>query len=268
MTTPSPLIIGMIAAAESAAQSLRHDFARREKLVITSKGYADFVSEADRKAEHKIERILKKLEPDAAFLLEEGGAKGDHAAALKWVVDPLDGTANFLNGVPHWCISIALTHKSKPIAGIIYDPNRDELFWAEKGCGAWRGKTRLTVSSAQTLDIALTGIGGADRVKMLIPLWQAQNLVAREKHGLLLRRMGSAALDLAYVAAGRYALHWENSISAWDIAAGWLLVTEAGGKVTNHKGEPYILGMRDILATSKRLHKPAVLMLKEAYGLV
>jgi myo-inositol-1(or 4)-monophosphatase len=245
----------MIKAAEKAAKGLLRDFGEVENLQVSRKGPADFVTAADLRSEKIIYEELKKARPDYGFLMEERGAadsKGDEE--FRWIVDPLDGTTNFLHGIPHWNITIALEHKGEIIAGIIYDPVKDEMFRAEKGGGAFLRIRRLRVSSRKELSdsVLATGIpcqgrGGANDA---VFMRQLSNAMARTSG---VRRMGAAALDIAYVAAGRYEGYWENAVKPWDIAAGCLIVREAGGFVCTVDGRDNPVHSGNILASNAQL---------------
>ena len=218
----------MIKAARKAARSLIRDFNEVEKLQVVSKSAGDFVSKADIRAETIIKDELLSSRPSYGWKAEESSEIIGDDPTRRWIVDPIDGTTNFLHGLPHWAISIALEHKKTIVAGIIYDPIKDELFSAEKGDGAWVNGQRLRVSNRTTFQEMLFVTG--------IPYGEAANLAEslREINSLMpmcagLRRSGSAALDLAYIGAGRYDGYWERNLSIWDIAAGTLIVKEAGG---------------------------------------
>ena len=232
MATRSALINVMIRAADKAARSLKRDFGEVENLQVSRKGPADFVSAADLKAESVLREELKKSRPDYGFLMEESGeTKGDSAEGRRWIVDPLDGTSNFLHGLPHFAISIGLEEKGRVIAGVIYDPVKDEMFYAENGQGAFLNDKRLRVSSRRDPAQCLiaTGIPFLGREGHEVFLEEAERVMARTGG---LRRWGVASLDLAYVAAGRFDGYWERGLSPWDIAAGIIIVREAGGLVS------------------------------------
>lgn len=230
MTTGSANLNVMIKAARKAARSLVRDFGEVENLQVSMKGAGDFVSKADLKAEQIIRDTLMEARPAYGWLGEESeeaeGADGMH----RWIVDPLDGTTNFLHGLPHWAISIALERKGEIIAGVVYDPAKDEMFTAEKGQGAWMNDRRLRVSGRRDMIemIFATGVPFANSKHLPKTLKEIAILMPRCAG---LRRWGAAALDLAYVAAGRYDGYWERGINAWDVAAGAILVKEAGGFV-------------------------------------
>jgi myo-inositol-1(or 4)-monophosphatase len=263
MAHRSALINVMVTAAFRAARGLNRDFGEVENLQVSRKGPADFVSTADLNAEAILFRELSRARPEFGFLMEERGSVAAAGAAARWIVDPLDGTTNFLHGLPHFAISIAAEENGQIVAGIIYDPLRDELFWADKGRGAYLNDQRLRVAARHSLDVALlaTGIpfkgrGGQDIFEAEISLFMAQ--VAG------IRRFGSAALDLAYVAAGRFDGFWERNLEAWDIAAGVLIVREAGGYVTDLGGGEIDISSGRVLAANDRLHARMLKVLKEA----
>ena len=243
----------MIRAATRAARSLARDFGEVEQLQVSIKGPGDFVSAADRRAESLIREELRRGRPDYGFLLEERGAEVGRSPHNRWIVDPLDGTTNFLHGLPFWAISIALEKEGEIVAGIVYEPVRDEMFWAEKGAGAWNNHQRLRVSGRRKLDEAVIATGlpfkGRGNHAEYLPQLQA---VMAETAGV--RRFGSAALDLAYVAAGRFDGYWESHVQPWDVAAGLLMVTEAGGFASEIGGGRNPLAGESVLAANSHLH--------------
>ena len=258
MTRRSALINVMARAAERTGRALIRDFGEVEQLQVSRKGPADFVSAADLKAEQTVRRELEKVRPGFGFLLEESGAIPGEDEHHTWIVDPLDGTINFLHGLPHFCVSIGLTRDDDIIAGVIYDPIKDELFWAEKNQGAFLNNRRLRVSGRRQLYESLLATGIPFGIHKDTPINQkftAQLEAVMDKIAGV-RRFGSAALDLAYVAAGRYEGFWENGLHPWDVAAGVLIVREAGGFVTEINGSRYELGAPDILAANDGLHEP------------
>jgi myo-inositol-1(or 4)-monophosphatase len=220
----------MMKTARRAGRALLKDFGEVEQLQVSSKGPGDFVSRADRTAEQTIREALLEARPTYGFLGEEGAEIEGEDPTRRWIVDPLDGTTNFLHGLPHWAISIALEHKGAIVAGVIYDPVKDEMFYAEKGAGAWLNESRLRVSGRHKMieSIFATGIPFAGGNTLPASLQDLARLMP-ECAGV--RRFGAAALDLAYVAAGRYEGYWERGLKIWDIAAGLIIVTEAGGFV-------------------------------------
>jgi myo-inositol-1(or 4)-monophosphatase len=257
----SATVTVMIRAAFAAAKSLKRDFGEVEHLQISEKGPGDFVSHADIKAERTLRAELSRVRPDYGFLGEEGGeTKGD--GRNRWIVDPLDGTTNFLHGVPHFAISIALEREKEIIAGVIYQPISDELFWAEKGAGAFidtptARSRRLRVSGRKDPARALIGTGIPHIGKGDHPTYLAK-LAAVIEQTAGVRRWGAAALDLAFVAAGRYDAFFELGLAPWDVAAGILLVKEAGGVVCDISGQPYELGGRSLLASNFNLRDSMV----------
>ncbi|MED5396592.1 MAG: inositol monophosphatase family protein [Pseudomonadota bacterium] len=247
MAQRSALINVMSAAAGKAGRSLVHAFGEIEGLQVSKKGPADFVSEADHRSEKILFGELSKARPNYGFVMEEGGSVAGSDISNTWIIDPLDGTLNFLHGLPHFAISIALKRDSNLFAGLIYAPATDDLFWAEKGKGAFLNGHRLRVSSRRVTSESLfaTGIPFAGRQEhkpFLAQLAQVMAIAAG------VRRFGSAALDLAYVAAGRYEGFWEQGLYPWDIAAGIVLVREAGGFVSDFNGRGEMLSSGTIIA--------------------
>lgn len=263
MPAHSPTLTIMIKAADKAAKALKRDFNEVEHLQVSRKGPGDFVSVADKKAEETIRAELLKARPDFAFYGEETGNGGNEKAVDRFIVDPIDGTTNFLHGIPHWSISIAWESRGEIVSALVFDPIKDEMFYAEKGSGAYLNSRRLRVSSRRGLDTACLATGVVPTYTDTLPLWQQQMKTLLPLSGGI-RRFGSAALDMCYVAAGRYEGFWENMTHPYDVAAGWLMVKEAGGMVTRLDGKAYKLGSHDILATNDELHKPLVRALSEA----
>jgi len=218
----------MIKAARKAARRLVRDFGEVENLQVSVKGPGDFVSNADRKAEQTIREELTEARPNYGWVGEESDPVPGIDPTRRWIVDPLDGTTNFLHGLPHWAISIGLEHKGEMVAGVIYDPIKDEMFVAEKGQGAWLNDRRIRVSGRRDISemIFATGVPWGGNEELPSTLKDIARLMPRCAG---LRRMGSAALDLAYVAAGRYDGFWERGLHSWDIAAGLCILREAGG---------------------------------------
>ncbi|MGR3758984.1 inositol monophosphatase family protein [Roseobacteraceae bacterium NS-SX3] len=218
----------MIKAARKAGRSLVKDFREVENLQVSMKGAGDFVSKADIAAEKILKEELVGARPTYGWLAEEGGETPGEDPTRRWIVDPLDGTTNFLHGLPHWAISIALEHKGKIVAGVVYDAAKDEMFFAEKGAGAWMNDTRIRVSGRHRMieSIFATGVPFGGRSDLPLTL---QDLARLMPACAGVRRWGSAALDMAYVAAGRYEGFWERRLNAWDLAAGVIIVKEAGG---------------------------------------
>jgi myo-inositol-1(or 4)-monophosphatase len=263
MAVRSPVINVMSAAALKAARGLIHDFGEVEQLQVSIKGPGDFVSTADLKAERTLKAELSRARPGYGMLFEEGGATEGSDKRHRWIVDPLDGTNNFLHGIPHFAISIGLERDGEIVAGVVYEPTRDELFWAEKGAGAYLNDRRLRVSARRQLGEAVIGTGMPFRDRGDQPAYLA-GLAAVMAATSGVRRFGAAALDLAYVAAGRLEGFWEFGLSPWDIAAGTLIVREAGGYVSDLSGGPTMMTRGDVLAANDHLHLPLAALIKEA----
>jgi myo-inositol-1(or 4)-monophosphatase len=252
----SPTINVMEAAARKAARGLVRDFGEVEQLQVSKKGPADFVSAADLRAERILRTELQKARPRFGFVLEEQGEIKGVDEHNRWIIDPLDGTTNFLHGIPHFAISIAQERDGEVIAGVIYEPVRDEMFWAEKGAGAYLNDRRLRVSARADLAESLIATGLPFKGRATHPRY-LDTLKAVMERVAGIRRFGSAALDLAYVAAGRYDGFWEYGLSRWDIAAGVLLVREAGGFVADLEGgDADVLATGNVLAANSQLLAP------------
>lgn len=264
MTLPSALINVMENAARKASRRLVRDFGEIEQLQVSRKGPGDFVTEADRRTEQILHDELHKARPGFGFLMEEGGVReGDSEANERWIIDPIDGTTNFLHGIPHFAISIAAERDGELVAGMIYEPVRDELFWAARNEGAFLNRRRLRVSERRDMPDALlaTGIpfGRRPGKKAFTAM-----LIAAMDQTAGVRRQGAASLDLAYVAAGRYEGFWEVALSPWDVAAGIVIVREAGGMVSEIDGRSNMLHGTSILATNQQLYDPIRKMLTGA----
>ena len=258
MVSHSGLITVITRAARKAAPRLRRDFGEVEQLQVSKKGPGDFVSMADKRAEQTIVEELRNARPDWGLLLEEGGEIAGDPNKPRWIVDPLDGTTNFLHGIPHFAISIAVEERKPDGKGeishaLVYQPLTDESYWAEKGRGAWLQDRRLRVSARRHLDEALIGTGIPHLGRGDSASWtKIYNAVSPEVAGI--RRFGSAALDLAFVAAGRFDCFWEDDLDIWDTAAGLLLIKEAGGFVTDYRGSDRSFERREYLAANGELH--------------
>ena len=242
----------MIKAARAAGRSLVKDFREVENLQVSAKGAGDFVSKADLRAEEIIRDMLMEARPTYGWTGEESKPVEGQDPTRRWIVDPLDGTTNFLHGLPHWAVSIALEHKGEVVSGVVFDPAKGELFWAEKGAGAWMNDTRIRTSGRTKMieGIFATGLpfaGSSDLPQTLKDLAQILPACAG------VRRWGAASLDLAYVAAGRYDGFWERRLHAWDIAAGVLLVKEAGGFVQPLNPEGDILEDGEVICGNQGL---------------
>ena len=262
MPARTAIINVMAAACYKVSRRLLRDFGEVEQLQVSRKGPADFVSTADRTAENRLVDALSHARPDYGFLLEEGKPVASRdPKQRRWIVDPLDGTTNFLHGIPHWATSIGLEEDGEIVAGVVYDPTRDELFWAEKGIGAFLNDRRLRVSQRRNLSDCLlaTGIplaGRDDHEKFLSQL----TILMAATSGV--RRFGAAALDLAWVAAGRCDGFWENGLQPWDLAAGLIIVREAGGFATDLSGGPRVIETGNVLAANPRTHHQILRLLK------
>jgi myo-inositol-1(or 4)-monophosphatase len=258
MASHSGLLTIMDRAARKAGAKLRRDFNEVQQLQVSKKGPADFVSKADQMAERTIYDELIHARPDWGFVMEEGGVVEGAPGKPRFIIDPLDGTTNFLHGIPHFSISIAVEEtlsngKTEIITGLVYQPITDESFWAEKGRGAWLQDKRLRVSARRHLDEALIATGIPFMGHGDFAQWsRIFGAVAPEVAGI--RRFGSAALDLAWVAAGRYDGYWESNLNIWDVAAGLLLVKEAGGFVTDFRGGDRAIDRSEFLAANDHLH--------------
>ena len=258
MVSHSGLITVMDRAVRKAAPRLRRDFGEVAQLQVSRKGPADFVSLADKRAEATLVDELRYARPDWGFLLEEGGEIAGNPDKPRWIIDPLDGTSNFLHGIPHFAISIAVEEKrpdGRPeiTHGMVYQPLTDESFWAEKGRGAWLTDRRLRVSARRDLFEAVLGTGVPHLGRSDSERWsKIYAAIGPEVAGI--RRFGSAALDLAWVAAGRMDGFWEDDLDAWDTAAGLLLVKEAGGFITDYRGQDQMFQRRQYLAANGDLH--------------
>lgn len=231
-----PVVTVMVKAARAAGGVLLRNLNRLDAINVIEKDRLDYASEVDEQAEQAIVKELRRAYPDAAFMGEEGGMQGKKGGAL-FVIDPLDGTSNYLHGFPHWCVSIALVENGEPQHAVIFDPLRNELFTASKGSGAVLNDRRIRVAERKDLNGAMLATGFPPRERERAP---AQLECVRELLRSIedIRRTGSAALDLAYVACGRFDGYFESGVKPWDIAAGILLVREAGGRVSDFKGAP------------------------------
>ncbi len=257
-------------AARKAGQRLRRDFGEVEHLQVSRKGPSDFVSKADQAAERTIWDELRAARPDWGFVMEEGGVIEGDPAKPRFIVDPLDGTSNFLHGIPHFAVSIA-AQEPKPggggwgdvFAGIVYQPITDESYWAEKARGAWLQDRRLRVSARRHLDESLIATGAPYGGHGDFSEWsRIFGAVGPQVAGI--RRFGAASLDLAWVAAGRYDAFWEADLSPWDTAAGCLLVREAGGFVTDWRGRSQPICDTQVLAGNDAIHSRMHKLIAEA----
>ncbi|WP_223476030.1 inositol monophosphatase family protein [Oricola indica] len=250
----SALMNVMVQAVMKAGRGLARDFGEVQHLQVSVKGPGDFVSQADLRAEEVLRAELERARPDYGFLLEEGGSVEGRDPQHRWIIDPLDGTTNFLHGFPHFAVSLALERQGQLVAGVIFNPATDELYTAEKGAGAFLNDRRLRVAARRKLTDCVVGcgvphLGRGDHGRFLVQLRH----VMSEAVGI--RRTGAAALDLAYVAAGRLDGFWEESLSPWDMAAGIILIREAGGFITDASGGTDMFGRGDIVAGNEAIQK-------------
>ncbi|MBN8942534.1 MAG: inositol monophosphatase [Rhizobiales bacterium] len=258
----SALLNVMVGAALKAGRSLKRDFGEVENLQVSLKGPGDFVSAADRKAEEVLKTELLKARPGYGFIGEEGGRIEGADQTHTWIVDPLDGTTNFLHGIPHFAVSIGLERNGVLVAGVVYNPANDELYVAERGSGAFLNDRRLRVSARRKAEDCVVGcgiphIGRGDHVQSR----NEQKIVQSRFGGV--RAMGACSLDLAYVASGRFDGFWERGISPWDIAAGIVIVREAGGFVTDCDGFDNMLINGTVCAGNEPIQKALLGAVKE-----
>jgi myo-inositol-1(or 4)-monophosphatase len=259
----SALINVMVKAALRAGRSLKRDLGEIEHLQVSLKGPANFVSLADKRAEEMLYTDLAKARPGYGFLGEEGGAREGTDKSHTWIVDPLDGTTNFLHGIPQFAISIGLLREDTIIAGVIYNPANDELYIAERGKGAFLNDQRLRVAGRRQLNECVIGcglphIGRGDHAQFLAEMGALMNKVAG------LRRFGAAALDLAYVAAGRLDGFWERDLSPWDVAAGQIMIREAGGTISGVEGKDDAVMSGHVVCGNEYVHGELLKILKAA----
>ena len=253
----------MIKAARKAGRSLVKDFREVENLQVSMKGAGDFVSKADLAAEKILKEELMGARPTYGWCAEEGGSEDGQDPTRRWIVDPLDGTTNFLHGMPHWAVSIALEHKGEIVAGVVFDAAKDEMFYAEKGAGAWLNDSqRLRVSGRHRMIdcVFATGVPFGGRNYLPATL---QDLARLMPACAGVRRWGSAALDLAYVAAGRYDGYWERGLNAWDVAAGLLIAKEAGAIVQPIRDGQNLVEDGHILAAAEPIFDPFAKIIRD-----
>ena len=257
----SALLNVMTAAAQKASRRMVRDFGEVENLQVSKKGPADFVSIADKKAEEILVKELQKARPDYGFVLEEHADIEGKDTSNSWIIDPLDGTTNFLHGIPHFAISIALERDGELFAGVVYNPVTDDMYWAEKGQGAYLNGKRLRVSGRTDMAECLFATGVPFLGKPKDPrFFERLEKVTMASSGI--RRFGSAALDLAFVAAGRYDGFWECGLQPYDMAAGIVLVREAGGFVSDIEGKRDMLGTGSVVAAAEKVHAPLLKLVK------
>ncbi len=252
MKNQTPTINIFEKAVRKAGREILRDFGEIENLQIQFKKIADFVTNTDLKSEKKLYEILKYYYPDHSFLMEEKGLiKGKDEETI--VIDPLDGTTNFIHGIPIFSIVIAKVVKNEITDGVIFNPTTNELFWASKGAGAWCNNKRLRVSKRQYLSESVIGTSIPHLGKMYDDYLKEIDQITKDCSGL--RHLGSASLDLAYVASGKFDACWEKNLNLWDVAAGVLLIKEAGGKITEPSGNIWSIKSKDILASNSILHE-------------
>ena len=259
----SAILNVMIKAAHRAGRSLKRDLGEVEQLQVSLKGPRNFVTAADRRAETILREELAKARPDYGFLGEEGGAHPGTDKAHRWIVDPLDGTTNFLHGIPHFAISIALERNGAIVAGVIYNPATDEMFVAERGKGAFLNDKRIRVAARQRLADAVVACGLPHYGRGDLALARSE-IAAAQRAFAGLRRYGAATLDLAWIAAGRLDAYWERDLSPWDLAAGSIVVREAGGFISDVDGGDAILSKGNVVAGNETMHRELLRLLKEA----
>ena len=253
----------MVNACRKASKHIIRDFGEIEKLQTSVKGPGDFVTMTDKKVEKILIEELQKARPDYSILSEEiGEIKNDNSEDFKWIIDPIDGTSNFLHGIPHFAISVALEKKKEIICGIVFDPIKNELFSAEKGNGSYLNNQRMRVYVRKRLKDCLIVTGGPRQNHPKKELSMEEYKKFSSKVLIPVRKMGSASLDLAYIAAGRFDGFWQRNLNYWDIAAGILLVKEAGGYVTDFLGKDKYVENKTILANNSRISDEMIEVLK------
>ena len=251
----------MVRACRKAAKTIIRDFGEIENLQVSIKGPGDFVTASDKKVEKILIDELQKARPNYSILSEEIG-KISNDESFKWIIDPIDGTANFLHGIPHFAISIGLEHDGEIICGIIYDPIKDDMFVAEKGNGSYLNNQRIRVSSRSKLENCIIFTGGPKIGVKNRELFLKEYNNVSSKVPTSIRKLGSASLDMAYVAAGRCDGFWQRDLKYWDIAAGIILVRESGGFVTDFKGEKGYIQNKTILVTNSKINNEMIEILK------
>lgn len=249
----SAILNVMVQAAMKAGRSLSRDFGEVQNLQVSLKGPGDYVSQADRRAEEIVHAELSRARPDYSFLMEESGEIDGADSQHRWIVDPLDGTTNFLHGIPIFAVSVALERQGQIVAGVVFNPAMDELYVAERGGGAFMNDRRLRVAARRKLEDAVVGTGVPHLGRGHHPTYISQlSRVMAETAGI--RRLGAASLDLAYVAAGRLDGFWEDALQPWDMAAGILMVREAGGFVTDLDGGQEMFPKHSIVVGNESIH--------------
>ena len=253
----------MVKAARRAGRSLKRDLGEIEHLQVSLKGPRNFVTAADRKAEEMLRDDLQKARPGYGFLGEEGGFRPGNDKSHRWIVDPLDGTTNFLHGIPHFAVSIALEREGVIVAGLVYNPANEDLFLAERGKGAYLNDRRLRVAARSKLAEAVVACGLPHYGRGDLAVAHNE-IFAAQQHFAGLRRYGAATLDLAWLAAGRLDAYWERDLSPWDIASGIILVREAGGFVSDIDGKDAMLTKGSVVAGNDTMHRELLKLLKNA----
>ena len=258
----SALLNVMVTAATKAGRSLTKDFGEVENLQVSRKGPADFVSNADKRAEQIVFDELRKARPTYALLMEEGGEVAGTDGQHRWIVDPLDGTTNFLHGIPLFAVAIALERNGEIVASVIFNPVMDEMYTAEKGGGAWlNDRQRLRVAGRRHLSeaVVVTGINSQGRALDALQLRQLAQVVPAVAG---IRRTGSASTDLAWLAAGRFDGYWEAGLKPWDVAPGQLLLREAGGTMTDFWGRPTSVASGEVVAGNETVQAQLLKVIK------
>ncbi|MBT3700806.1 MAG: inositol monophosphatase [Alphaproteobacteria bacterium] len=265
MSQYSPLINVMIAAAQKAGRNLIRDFGEVEQLQVSRKGPGDFVTKADKKAEKIIFEELRKARPSYGFLMEENGSIPGNDTSNTWIVDPLDGTTNFLHGIPQFAVSIGLERDGDLFAGVIYEPITDQTYWAENGKGAYQNNRRLRVSARRDMSESLFSTGIPFIGQPAERHAQSQKEIGAVMDKCCgIRRFGAASLDLAWVAAGRYEGFWETGLQPWDMAAGIVMIREAGGFVSDSSGKRNMMKSGSIVAGNDSLHATLLSILQKS----
>lgn len=259
----SAVVNVMIKAAHRAGRSLQHDLGEVQQLQVSVKGPGNFVTAADRAAEEIVREDLARARPGYGFLGEEGGARAGSDQSHRFIVDPLDGTTNFLHGIPHFSVSIALEHNGVIVAAVTYNPANNDLFVAERGKGAFLNDQRLRVAARRRTADAIVACGLPHYGRGDLELARLE-IAAAQRNFAGLRRFGAASLDLAWVAAGRFDAYWERDLSPWDMAAGLLLVREAGGYVSDLDGGDAVLAKGHVVAGNETMHRELMRLLREA----
>lgn len=262
-----PMLTIALKAARSAGEVIEQAFERLDRVNVEEKGRNDYVSDVDRKAEAEVIYHLKKAYPDHRFVGEEGGTTGNPDSDYEWIIDPLDGTTNFLHGIPHFAVSVACTYKGQLEHAVIVDPIKREEFCASRGKGAMLNERRIRVSALKGMDGALIGTGvpfNGFALEHLDPYAESLKEIASVSAGI--RRPGSAALDLAYVAAGRFDGFWEMNLKPWDIAAGVLLLKESGALVSDFKGGTDFMDCGHIVGATPKVFKPLLQIVQKHLG--